>query len=325
MSWTEKALSYVKNQSSSPNDYDLRNVIMEAIEEGGDPNYVDSRRYWSLLIYAVVAREEILVRALLSDGADPNLRVIDNFTVLDYAAMNGTTDAILRILVESGADIRTKWRRTRESPLLQLSPDTPLGQLETWKELGADFAPDRIGRTLLHSWAGSVHDVSRLRRLIDMGIPVDIRETYYGYTAFGCALNGNSSVDVMRFLAAHGADINVKDLKGNPVWFSLADDRPQHSESQKKRREKLLVLLELGVDINAADADGRTFLHIACEASTASRSAKYVLQKHPNVKVRDKRGRTILDCLEANKEMPEDVCRELKDIIKGEWDAQPQT
>jgi len=318
MIWTKVDLSHLRKSRFMGYGDALLRAIEQAAEDDWDPDYIDTEQHWSLLVYAVVAEEEPLVRALLDDGANPNLRVLDDFTALDYAAMKGTSDGILRLLVAAGADIHTRWRRTREAPLLHLSDDTPLDQLNTWKELGADFSPDRLGRTLLHRWVEKGNDMQRLRRLLETGVPVDSRETYYGYTPFGWAILRNPHPEILNFLVSQGADVNGKTPQGTPYWFALAADCPgKDGGSQKQRRKKLSALLDLGVDIDSVDAMGRTFMMLTCQGSTASRTAKLVLQNHPSLQKRDHHGKTALDYLETNREMPEPVHRELRDLIVG--------
>lgn len=66
-----------------------------------------------------------------------------------------------------------------------------------------------------------------------------------------------SKHNLLDFLLAHGADVNMRDKHGETPIFSLASTYVEYTEKQIKTLD---VLLKHGADINAVDAFGRTVL-----------------------------------------------------------------
>lgn len=81
-----------------------RPVVALLLKEGADPNAVNEFK-WSVLTYAVRAKQTAIVAQLLKAGADPNLRGYDRDIVLRDAAAPYIDPKITKLLIAQGADV----------------------------------------------------------------------------------------------------------------------------------------------------------------------------------------------------------------------------
>jgi ankyrin repeat protein len=102
-------------------------------------------------------------------------------------------------------------------------------------------------------------------------------------TLQNAALHGD--MEVIRFLIAHGADINITDNRGNNVLHSAAE------------RDAVQVLYyfhyKYGMDVDARDSGGNTPLHIAAMQGNAI-SLKYLTSLGADLDIQNDRGETPL-------------------------------
>ena len=72
----------------------------------------------------------------------------------------------------------------------------------------------------------------------------------------------NMSVDELRDLISRGADVNIKDKKGNTPLFYVLDGKKTKEESEQMV-EKVKLLIEAGANVNAKNNTYWTPLHFA--------------------------------------------------------------
>ena len=208
------------------------------------------------LLYAILAGDTRIVRVLLAAGAD-----------VDEAAPDGVTALMLALI-----------KRHEEIALLLL-------------EAGADPSPAAAGFTALHlaSATGSLavaealltrgadpnarlERPQRLTNSFEIGVftsPGSGRLTQIGSTPFLVAAK-SADARMMRLLAAAGADPRSTTDDGTTALMlaaglgkRAATDITYYDWTEEKAVEALAAGLELGLDINAANAHGETALHAA--------------------------------------------------------------
>jgi ankyrin repeat protein len=103
----------------------------------------------------------------------------------------------------------------------------------------------------------------------------------------------------MRMLMAQGADAAPKQKNGTTaLMLASGVGRGQgvfakDYASEAQLLEAVRLLVESGVDVNAANDAGQTALHIAAQASDGI--VKYLAEHGANLDAKDKQGRTALD------------------------------
>jgi hypothetical protein len=122
-------------------------------------------------------------------------------------------------------------------------------------------------------------DLEELKRVFDK-VDVNARGGIFKQTALAFR---SCPDDLARWLAQRGADLGAPDKYGAT---------PLHSRAGNGRG-RIDVLLELGVDVNGAGADGRTPLHATADSCNAA-AAALLLQHGARVDACDRAGMTPL-------------------------------
>jgi ankyrin len=185
-----------------------------------------------------------LVEFLLDHGADPNAAKA-GFTAL-HAAIMRRAETVVSALLARGAD--------------------PNARLQTWtptRRASKDFnfAPELVGATPF--WlAARFSEPSVMRLLLKHGAdPLFVHHADYAVEAAGRRTQVTTAL-----MAATG-------MGGGMAWV-----QPNRSEREALTLEAVKLAAELGVDVNAANTDGRT----ALDAATALKYAdvvKFLVEK----------------------------------------------
>jgi ankyrin repeat protein len=183
------------------------------------------------LAAAVHAPNPKLLAVLLQHGnttaADLNIRDEQGYTALHWAARNGSSQALAKLLALP--DVRAHVRN--------LDGNTPL-----------HYFAERCASA---SYLGSG------QRLIDRGAHVNATNNN-GETALHKAMFNNTSIELRKklvmWLLANHADPNIRSAKG---------DSPLHYAVYMAHPQLVLPLLQGGADMDAIAADGSTALEIA--------------------------------------------------------------
>lgn len=225
------------------------------------------------LVVASASGHEAVAIFLLDKGADPNATDENGITSLHYAMLKGlaTLDTV-RYQEKNGEPITAYFYR----------PNLP-GLVKALLEHGAN--PNaRVAKDPL--WPVSQREVT----------------SPAGATPFVLAAT-TYDVDLMRLLVAHGADPHVTTKEGTTALImasgigdrlcELPPFRAGHrtEEEEKKALEAVKLLVDLGVDVNAANRTGLTALHGAALMG-ADDVISFLVSKGANVNATDIGGQT---------------------------------
>ncbi len=222
---------------------DDRAAVAELLKRKVDVNAREEDGATPLSWAAVRCNVEI-ARLLLRAGADPNLRNEQGIDALYLAIVNGSP-AIAKLLLENRADANA----ARDDGETRLMTAARLGQLEVVKMLldhGADVnaREKKFGQTALMWAAGYPAEV---RLLVDHGADVravskvwDITATIYTPTTATLGKTGIPWNNDGTYTSKQGGQ--------NALRFAV----------QKHDLESAGILIDAGVDVNSASADGTT-------------------------------------------------------------------
>lgn len=227
-----------------------------ALPRDGDGDPPRPEGGFTPLLHAVLAGHLDAVRLLLAAGAHVDEAAPDGVTAL-MLALTKRHDEIALLLLSEGAD-----PHPADAGYTALHLASATGQLavaETLLTRGAD--PDqRLERP------------QRLTNAFEIGTfqsPGSGRLTQIGSTPFIVAAK-SADAPMMRLLAEHGADPRLRTDDGTTALMlaaglgkRAASDITYYTWTEDTAVDAIQVGLELGVDVNAANAHGETALHAA--------------------------------------------------------------
>jgi ankyrin repeat protein len=204
---------------------DDRNII-EFLAYKPDVNATDFKGNGPLHLALKQSRpSRELIDALLAAGADPNLRNEAGNTPLHEMA-NDIDQELIRSLLSAGADLEVRNNRGHSVLFAQLSSARGSGD----------------GSKILDHFAGQ-------------GACLDARD-YRGRALWHCAINNLDTITRLWFL---DLDPLVSDYGGNIPLHELVTNK-----ALSNKREILERLLDIGMNINQRNYQGRTVLHAVC-------------------------------------------------------------
>jgi uncharacterized protein len=220
--------------------------VQSLLTHGADIN-ARERAGQTALMWAAAEGNLAVVDTLLQAGADFRTPLASGFTPLFFAVREGRTQTALRLLA-AGLDVNTPMQGAkRKSGPNALLLAVENGHFETTVallEAGADPNAQPGGHAALHA-------ISWVRKPIrGDGDPSPVG-------------SGNvSALDLVRVLAAHGADVNMRLVKGHSGFadFTTTGATPLILAARTGDLPLMNVLLELGADPVIPNADNSTAL-----------------------------------------------------------------
>lgn len=206
------------------------------------------------LFKAVADGDVAQVRTLLATGLDVNEPDSDGVTPLWKALYRRSSDEMMALLVDNGANVELAEKELGRTPLHWAASSNRTALLALLLDKGANIeVRDKAGDTPLHcaSYDGSTESA---KLLIDRGADVNARGAQQRTPIFKAIEHKHA--DVANVLIGHDADVNAHDTNGKtPLsetgWFGGADIAAR--------------LLDSGAEANAKDVWGNTPLKRAGE------------------------------------------------------------
>jgi ankyrin repeat protein len=245
------------------------------------------------------------------------------FTPLQFAAYGGHVDAV-KALLDAGASLADETPQNIDVLSLAIA-NMHFDAAALLIERGANIHADHAGFTPLHQvvrvrtldigqfpWPQSNDHLTSLdlaKILLAHGASIEARTTKpfhdgfmaalaVGGTPFLMAAKG-ADVEMMRFLAANGADVNTWDSKGTNAIMAAAGvemtNPNEDSGSDADSLEALKLAIALGAgDINAVNNEGDTAVHGAVWRQTTD-NIRVLAENGAKLDVRNRRGKMALE------------------------------
>ncbi|MEE2913013.1 MAG: ankyrin repeat domain-containing protein [Planctomycetota bacterium] len=214
------------------------------------------------------------------DAADPS-----GVSLLSTAAQAGDSSTVLGLL-ELGAQVE-RVDRVNRTPLMYAARSKNPEVIEILIQAGGDIqARDRLGNTPL-SWAAGFGTPDVVQALIDEGADANTVDTVLGYTPLLWASGFGDSTSIPILLEA-GADVNVNDTAEGrtPLMHAVRTGTP----------EGVAALIAAGAKVNAIDNAEMTALHIGAESENVTvDKIKLLVEAGVSVEAKDADGLTALD------------------------------
>lgn len=220
------------------------NVIIDLINEGMDVNIRDPKLGRTPLMIAVTTNNLRLLKKLIEEKANLELKDKQGMSALLYAARDGNMETA-KLLIKAGADVNTANNKGKTALMMaihRLHPEIALYLLAS----GANpVLADKAGNTPLME-AADHEEPAVAQVLLEKGVPVDQLDNLGG-----TALLRSTGHRVLTLLLNAGADINLRSNENSTPLLAA-------TYAKKIDLESIRILLAAGVNPNEADTFGIT-------------------------------------------------------------------
>jgi ankyrin repeat protein len=191
---------------------------------------------------------------LLENGHDLNSKSSNGQTPLSWAASRGQ-EAVVKLLVEKGAELETKSKDYGQTPLLYAASRGQEAVVKLLLEKGAELeTKDKYGQTPL-SWAASRGREAVVKLLLEKSAELETKDNNSQTPLSWAAWNWHEAV--VKLLLEKSAELETKDKYGQTPLSWAASRR--YNEAVVK------LLLEKGAELETKDKYGQTPLSYAAK------------------------------------------------------------
>lgn len=214
-------------------------TVERLLKLGADPN---SRNDANATALMWAATEMDKTKVLLSHGADVNARSSDMRTPLMIAARKLGNSAVVKLLLDKGANPNPNPHPSAESsPLLDAASAGDPESVEMLIAKGAEVKP--VGETAIFMAV-----TAACSKCLTLLTAKEIDKNDYSLALADIAIAGD--LNAVKTMLDHGADVNIVDPLGRtPLMYAAASDNLP--------LEEVRMLVEHGADVNARDAHKR--------------------------------------------------------------------
>ena len=158
-----------------------------------------------------------------------------------------------------------------------------------------------LGRTPLHYAAGGYSSVDVLEYLVAKGAVVNV-DDIFGMTPLHCVICGTADIDKLKYLIEKGAKLDGFGMGMTPL--QLAANGNSNVEIAK-------YLVEQGADVHVKSdiREGWTPLHYAASGNHNAKVVKYLIEAGANVNVKSDTGKTPFDVVAISKKKKKEILR----------------
>jgi uncharacterized protein len=264
------------------------------------------------LLFAAQAGDVASARLLVAAGANVNDTTGGGVGVTTIAAHSGNGD-LAAFLLQQGADPNAAGAGytalhaaiLREDAVLVgkllahgANPNVRIEKATPTRRQSADFhlAPAFVGATPL--WLAARFGASESMRLLAKqgADPGFVHHVAYWDELRGYAIGRVTEGNTTALMAAAGMGYEICACPADQV----DSDRPGLPESEERRLQAVAAAAELGIDPNAANADGNTALHFVVSKGY-DRIVTLLVEKGARLDVKNKKGQTPLDVAAASR------------------------
>ncbi|HEX4682110.1 MAG TPA: ankyrin repeat domain-containing protein, partial [Gemmatimonadaceae bacterium] len=263
--------------------------------------------HWTPLMYAARENAFDAGRALVTAHADLNATDPDGATALVIAIINANYD-FAAFLIEAGADPNV------------VDKDAGMGPLYA----AVDMHRLAIGHGRPNPRpSGTLDSVEVVHRLLAhkadpnaaLKAPILQRQHTFGDATLGkgatplLRASKSGDVELMKLLLAAGADPNAT-LAGTTALmyaagFGWRDGSPAAPSFDQGTPQEAIAAIDmlagLGLDLNAANGNGDTALHVAVTGRGSPEIVRYLIDHGANLEAKNKRGQTPLAAAMASR------------------------
>ena len=267
---------------------------LRALVESQDVNAKDSRGATPLM-YAAAFGNATQMKLLLESGADVNARNAFQATPIIWAGGDAVKS---RMLIEHGADVNVRTQQGRTALMAAAKRNGNADLVRLLLKTGADVKTP--GDTTLIEAAQS-GDIEIMRLLMESGANVNCISPLLGETPLHyAAASGN--VSAVTLLLAKDANPNaaLKNLTmvrgGSTLDAGISKQTPLMWAAPTGSPELIRALIDAGANVNAQDIQGISPLMLAVASEDQDLAVvRVLLQSGANVNARSGRGETALD------------------------------
>jgi len=200
--------------------------VRELIERGGDPEakydtYSSIRDYTPLHMAASSGNAEA-VEVLLKAGVYPNVKSYNGSTPLLAAVINGRSEAV-KVLIEAGANLRARHNGTTMRDWANKAGHAHIADILRRAGSPTTKESEAVTRPLLSEGFWENATASEVQDLIKRGADPDATTEILSMKPLHIAASGGLA-DIVMVLLKAGADLNVKDYRGQTPLHSAASN-----------------------------------------------------------------------------------------------------